>query len=220
MPRELGNGANVKGPLQVGGSAGTSGQVLVSKGAGSTPTWQNFFTSQTPYISGRYYYPLGCTGTSGTGALRTVGRVEYLPFYCAATATFTRIGTEVTTGSAGKLIRLGIYDADSANGQPKNLLLDAGTVSAGAAAVVEATISYTMVPGLYWLGFVTDAAITLRSVSSNGQIQAAWFGLTSSTATAVNAAYFESGSGTTLPSTAAGSLSSQSIGFPVWLRVV
>lgn len=39
MARQLLNGANLTGPLQVAGSAGTAGQVLQSAGAGATPTW-------------------------------------------------------------------------------------------------------------------------------------------------------------------------------------
>lgn len=39
MTRELSNGINLKGPLQLSGAAGTSGQVLTSAGAGAVPTW-------------------------------------------------------------------------------------------------------------------------------------------------------------------------------------
>jgi hypothetical protein len=39
MTRRLENGADLRGPLQVAGSAGTSGQVLTSAGAGAIPTW-------------------------------------------------------------------------------------------------------------------------------------------------------------------------------------
>ena len=39
MTRELSNGINLKGPLQLSDSAGTSGQVLTSAGAGAVPTW-------------------------------------------------------------------------------------------------------------------------------------------------------------------------------------
>jgi len=39
MTRELLTGADFKGPLQLNGAAGTSGQVLTSAGAGAVPTW-------------------------------------------------------------------------------------------------------------------------------------------------------------------------------------
>jgi len=39
MTRRILNGANLTGPLQLAGSAGTSGQVLQSAGPGSTPAW-------------------------------------------------------------------------------------------------------------------------------------------------------------------------------------
>jgi len=39
MTRELLTGADFKGPLQLNGAAGTSGQVLTSAGSGAIPTW-------------------------------------------------------------------------------------------------------------------------------------------------------------------------------------
>ena len=39
MARRLENGADLRGPLQVAGAAGTSGQVLTSAGTGAVPTW-------------------------------------------------------------------------------------------------------------------------------------------------------------------------------------
>jgi len=39
MTRDLLTGANLRGPLQANGSAGTSGQVLQSAGPGAIPTW-------------------------------------------------------------------------------------------------------------------------------------------------------------------------------------
>ena len=39
MTRRLENGVDLRGPLQVAGAAGTSGQVLTSAGTGAVPTW-------------------------------------------------------------------------------------------------------------------------------------------------------------------------------------
>jgi hypothetical protein len=39
MTRRIENGADFRGPLQLSGSAGTSGQVLKSTGAGTVPIW-------------------------------------------------------------------------------------------------------------------------------------------------------------------------------------
>ena len=39
MTRRLENGADLRGPLQIAGAAGTSGQVLTSAGTGAIPTW-------------------------------------------------------------------------------------------------------------------------------------------------------------------------------------
>lgn len=86
MTRELSNGINLKGPLQLSGSAGTSGQVLTSAGAGAVPTWTNAgggsFTGGT--LTGNLTLAAGTTSLSpltfqsGTNlTTATAGAVEY-----------------------------------------------------------------------------------------------------------------------------------------------
>ena len=84
MTRNLLTGANLFGPLQLSGSAGTSGQVLTSAGAGAIPTWSpaGGFTGGT--LTSNLTLAAGTTslspltfqsGTNLTSA--TAGAVEY-----------------------------------------------------------------------------------------------------------------------------------------------
>lgn len=47
MARELLSSPDVKSPLLLNGSAGTSGQLLQSAGSGSPPTWGRIITTST-----------------------------------------------------------------------------------------------------------------------------------------------------------------------------
>lgn len=84
MTRELSSGINLKGPLQLSGSAGTSGQVLTSAGANAVPTWTpaGGFTGGT--LTGNLTLASGTTSLSpltfqsGTNlTTATAGAVEY-----------------------------------------------------------------------------------------------------------------------------------------------
>lgn len=118
-----------------------------------------------------FYYPVQGMGIGNTALSATLNNgVEFAqPFWVPATTTFTRLATFVTTGgSAGSLIRFGIY-ADS-GGFPGNLLLDAGTVaSTSSAAVAEATIAQSLTQGQYWISLVTQGApVTPPTVPVSG----------------------------------------------------
>jgi hypothetical protein len=65
-------------------------------------------------------------------------------------------------GGAGAVVRLGIY-ADTGNGAPGTLILDAGTISGTAVATSAITISQTLTPGLYWLAAVSQVAACTMS---------------------------------------------------------
>lgn len=84
MPRELSNGINLKGALQLSGNAGSSGQVLTSAGTGAVPTWAaaGGFTGGT--LTSNLTVAAGTTSLSpltfqsGTNlTTATAGAVEY-----------------------------------------------------------------------------------------------------------------------------------------------
>lgn len=84
MTRELSNGINLKGPLQLSGAAGTSGQVLTSAGAGAVPTWSAAGSFSGGTLTSNLTLAAGTTslspltfqsGTNLTSA--TAGAMEY-----------------------------------------------------------------------------------------------------------------------------------------------
>lgn len=106
-----------------------------------------------------YYMPLTVSGGAGTSAV-AANTLYFLPFYLGA-ATVDRIGIEVTTLAAGNA-RLGLYR--NVAGLPTSLILDCGTVSTGANAIVEASFTALGVPDEpFWAAVVFDATPTCRN---------------------------------------------------------
>lgn len=104
------------------------------------------------------------TGRGAAGDQSNInGLFGLQPFLLTAPKTLSgvaiRIGT-TGTGSAGAVVRIGIYKAD-AMGQPSTLISDLGTVAAtGAAGTVVALtgLSIALTGGLYWIGGVVQGA--------------------------------------------------------------
>jgi hypothetical protein len=83
----------------------------------------------------------------------------YLPF----DLTFNAIGVEITIpGSAGSLIRLGVYNDNGALSGPGSLLVDAGTLDGTQAAGIRSSplANLALMAGQYWLAFVQQGAPT------------------------------------------------------------
>jgi hypothetical protein len=90
-----------------------------------------------------------------------------MPFIVSKTITLDRIASEITiAGSAGSLVRLGIYD--DVNGIPTNLISDAGTIAGDSATFQSITINQTLSPGLYHLVSFhnSSSSITFRTIPS------------------------------------------------------
>jgi hypothetical protein len=123
--------------------------------------------------SGGYIGPLHrdvTTVTVGNGVLYLV------PVYIPSSVTLDRLSIEVVTtpGGAGSVVRLGIYNHNSATNLPSSLLVDAGTVDTTTTGTKEATISQTLSAGTYWFCAVAQGSAspnpTLRvfvPISSN-----------------------------------------------------
>ena len=105
------------------------------------------------------------TGT-GTPA-QSQDRLNYEPWFLESTATLDRIAVEVTTGgTAGKLLRMGIYNANT-SWVPTTLIVDAGTVAVDATGIQAATINVTLPPGRYicaWVLPTGGTAPVLRQI--------------------------------------------------------
>ena len=120
-----------------------------------------------PHAGGRFYGNL-CETASTT--LAVAANILYaIPFFVPVTATYTTIAIEVTTLKAGSNIRLGIY-RDS-GGVPGALVLDAGTVSGGAVALVSIVIAQSLTPGWYWLAGLASDTPTVRASNISGALR-------------------------------------------------
>lgn len=111
------------------------------------------------HISGSYYSQFH------TNSNETIGnQVQYFtPVFIPETASYDRLQIlTIGTFSGTATVRLGIY-SDS-NGQPGNLVLDAGTVSCTAASTAYTiTINQSLNTGWYWLSACTQGAATTNT---------------------------------------------------------
>ena len=95
-----------------------------------------------------------------TQSISSINSLRAFPFIVTKTQKFDRIAVRVTTaGGAGAVARLGVY-ADNGNVYPGAKIVDGGELSMVGTApfVMEATISVTLKPGLYWLCVITGGA--------------------------------------------------------------
>lgn len=95
-------------------------------------------------------------------------RMQAADFFVPVATTFDRIGCTVTAaGTAGAVVRLGIYGASG--GMPQALVLDAGTVDATTTGAKTITISQVLHPGWYYLAGVAQVATcTVRARGVGG----------------------------------------------------
>jgi hypothetical protein len=122
-----------------------------------------------PWVqTGWWYMPPG--GAAATAM--TLNRIYYqrLPVPSGG-ASIDRIAVEVTTGgTAGAVVRLGVYDATT-GGRPGSLLLDAGTVDSESPGIKELTVSLALSGGLKWLTAVVQGAnCSLRVVPATADV--------------------------------------------------
>lgn len=111
--------------------------------------------------------PIGL-GLEASGAITTAdtgeGTFRAAPVFVPVTSTWDRISCEVAVvGSAGSLIRLGIY-ADDGSGLPGALILDAGTEDGTVLGAHHKVISQALTPGWYWVGAAIQGAAVTRPV--------------------------------------------------------
>lgn len=150
----------------------TTGSVWLNTNGGTM--WRIFGTSQSPWVSGRYYFCPNAT-TFGVAATLGVGTLRVIPFYVPNQITIATIGSEATVaGDSGSKIRLGVY-ADDGTGRPGNLVVDAGQIAGDSASgAQEITLGSTVLgPGPYWVGAVVQSVVTTQPtvrISTGGVI--------------------------------------------------
>jgi hypothetical protein len=122
----------------------------------------------SPLIS-TLYYPGYSPGGPATPVIPAEGAMQGSRFIPGADATLVRIGVEVTViGTAGALIRLGIYSVNLSTGA-LTLVVDAGTVTGESVGFQEATISTAVSKGVNYLlvASVQGAAGTRPTLRTN-----------------------------------------------------
>jgi hypothetical protein len=102
-------------------------------------------------------------GSISTG-IRPEATLEVIPSPIARDCILDRIAINVTiVGTAGAVIRLGIWEDDGSGGYPGKLILDAGTVVGDSGTGVKAiTISQPVQAGLIWVGAAIQGAAGTR----------------------------------------------------------
>jgi len=113
------------------------------------------------YKTGEYIAPHPYSFTPGAVAV-VAGHFYASEFHVTRAITIDRLAVHVTTGDAGKYVRLGIYN-DNGAGYPGTLVSDAGTAlvtSTGVQAVTPAS-DIVLAMGLYWLVVVSDGTPSL-----------------------------------------------------------
>lgn len=105
------------------------------------------------YVAGDLHGPAWVSLSTRTVAQ---GNLFLVPYFVRSTQTFDQIIVETTTAGTGStVVRLGIWNHNTATGKPGTLILDAGTINGTAAAGVKpATISQSLTAGWVWLGCV------------------------------------------------------------------
>jgi hypothetical protein len=149
-------------------AVGSNDQALVADSSQSAGVkWATLPLSANRTKAGLYYAtPVVARAT----ATPTLNDLRAAPFLLAETTTFDRIAVDVNTGgSAGAVIRLGIY-ADDGDGYPGALVLDAGTVDSTGTGLLTITISQQLAAGLYWLAGVSQVATSVVNISTGSAI--------------------------------------------------
>lgn len=127
--------------------------------------------------------PEGRAALSGTGQLMMPG-IEgsslvtntlssnvclYSPWYLAAPLAIDQLVIEVTTaGAAGKLIRVGLYNAGT-DWQPTSRLADGAVAADGALGTRTLSVSLTLPAGRYLTAVNTDGVPAIRGVRGGAQ---------------------------------------------------
>jgi hypothetical protein len=148
QPSQVAGTAVVDSDTRLVPAGGSAGQVLVKASATNFDT--GWLDNRFSFVaeSGLYFKPPG----NHPSLTVIADRLSFVPIEIAS-CQIDRIAVVVTTGAAGSLVRLGIYNSNSA-GYPGNLFFDAGTVDSSTTGLKEITVNQTLQPGRYWLAGV------------------------------------------------------------------
>lgn len=151
-----------RGNLYVGTGAGSGEQLAVGptgyklEVVAGLPAW---VTDPTPttfpglpgsfFITGRNYPTVN---SDGTATLMTANSMTAMPIVVGAPHTFTAIAIDFTiVGTAGSVVRLGVYADNGGTPVGGALVQDCGTVIGTGLGTVSIVVNNALAPGLYWL---------------------------------------------------------------------
>jgi collagen type VII alpha len=181
-------------PLSAIPTGGTTGQVLAkASGTNYDTAWNDPKVPSYVVIGGEYFSSPASTVANNIPAEGALRSAPILLPKC----TVTTIAITVTiAGSAGALIRLGIYDLAG------NLIVDAGTVDASVTGDPEITISQAVDAGWYLLAAVRQGNAATGPTLRSNTVGAGFYGANASGATAGASNYLlATGVSGALPST-------------------
>ena len=144
-----------QGSAGTNGTNGTNGAQGAQGAQGATGSLADgSYVPVYPVTTTNYYLP--AARGSQTSWSTSTGYLAVIPVWINTAVTANQIICEVTGAfGAGGVVRMGIYNSDSA-GLPTTVLLDAGTVSATTTGFKTITISQSLSAGLYFLGAVAQ----------------------------------------------------------------
>lgn len=107
-------------------------------------------------------------GYSNSTMTLMADRLYAIPFIVPQTMTFDRIALSVTTGDAGKKVRLGIYN-NGTNFYPGTRILAGAELDVSAIEVDAETINVQLTRGLYWLALLGNGTPIVRNFLGDRQ---------------------------------------------------
>lgn len=159
------------------------------------------FGSSLVMPSSYWMLPTPC-GTSGTASL-SFNAARAIPFSPVTAGTLEGVGLYVVTaGSAGTVIRFGIYDSGPGQDIPVNLVADYGTVSGTSSATMQTItgLSTALDNRLYWLVVCAQVGTTTSPIVRITAEQSVGIGITTATANQ-NCSYSRGSTTGALPAT-------------------
>lgn len=126
-------------------------------------------------LSGSWFGPEGSFYSSGVGGNNTL--IVY-SWFCGYTLTFTAIGVEIVTpGSAGAVVRVGLYSDRGDYAGPGTIMVDAGPIDGTqAAGIRSAAITPLLINAgtQVWFAYTPQGSpttgITLRSYTTTSRL--------------------------------------------------
>lgn len=146
----------------------------------------------------------GLAGSSSTTLTPTLNELVYMYVPFMGERTYTTLKCHVTTVGASNTIRMGMYSVNPVNGQPKDLILDAGTVGTSVGTGEKTITISQFYKGHFYLAYVCQtgtAAVFRACLAPNGNVSASFYGRPSTiSSTTVYSGFSETGVSGSLPS--------------------